>query len=95
MMPILLEALREEGERTSGFRAIWIAPIRALTKEIKMSCQRAIEGLDLDWRVEVRTGDTTSTQRKKQLSHPPEILITTPESIHIMMATKGYIEIIQ
>ena len=90
LIPILIEAMREKGKAKSGFRAIWIAPIRALTKEIKMSCQRAIEGLDLDWEVQVRTGDTTSSQRKKQLTNPPEILITTPESIHIIMASKGY-----
>ena len=90
LIPILIEAMREKGKAKPGFRAIWIAPIRALTKEIKMSCQRAIEGLDLDWEVQVRTGDTTSSQRKKQLTNPPEILITTPESIHIIMASKGY-----
>ena len=90
LIPILIEAMREKGKAKSGFRAIWIAPIRALTKEIKISCQRAIEGLDLDWEVQVRTGDTTTSQRKKQLTHPPEILITTPESIHIIMASKGY-----
>ena len=89
LIPILIEALSEKKSK-SGFRAIWIAPIRALTKEIKISCERAIEGLDLDWEVGVRTGDTTASQRKKQLTHPPEILITTPESIHIIMASKGY-----
>ena len=90
LIPILIEALDDQKKSKSGFRAIWIAPIRALTKEIQISCQRAIEGLDLDWRVEVRSGDTTTTQRKKQLSEPPEILITTPESLHIIMASKGY-----
>lgn len=90
LIPILIEAMKEKGKSKSGFRAIWIAPIRALTKEIKISCQRAIEGLDLDWEVQVRTGDTTTSQRKKQLTNPPEILITTPESIHIIMASKGY-----
>lgn len=89
LIPILIEALNEN-KNPRGFRAIWIAPIRALTKEIRISCQRAIEGLDLDWTAEVRTGDTTASQRKKQLSEPPEILITTPESIHVLMASKGY-----
>lgn len=89
LIPILIEALKEQ-KKGKGFRAIWIAPIRALTKEIQISCRRAIEGLDLAWTAEVRTGDTTTTQRKKQLSDPPEILITTPESIHVLMASKGY-----
>ncbi len=90
IIPILIEALTDTSKSKKGLRAIWIAPIRALTKEIQISCQRAIEGLDLDWRVEVRSGDTSTAQRKKQLSDPPEILITTPESLHIIIASKGY-----
>ena len=90
IMPILIEAYLRKQKSGKGFRAIWIAPIRALTREIQASAQRAIEGLDLDWNVEVRTGDTTSTQRKKQITNPPEILITTPESVHILMASKKY-----
>lgn len=90
LMPILIEALHSPRPKRKGFMAIWISPIRALTKEIKMSCERAIEGLDLDWSVAIRTGDTTTTQKKKQLTDPPEILITTPESIHVLMSSKGY-----
>jgi len=90
VMPILIEALNTTNPKRKGFRAIWVSPIRALTKEIKMSCERAIEGLDLDWEVAIRTGDTTTSQKKKQLVDPPEILITTPESIHVLMSSKGY-----
>ena len=91
LIPILIEALHTPNPKRKGFRAIWVSPIRALTKEIKMSCERAIEGLDLDWTVAIRTGDTTPTQKKKQLSDPPDILITTPESIHVLMSAKGYV----
>ncbi len=90
VMPILIEALQTSQSNRPGFKAIWIAPIRALTREIKISCQRAIEGLDLDWTVAIRSGDTSTTERKKQLSDPPDILITTPESIHVILASKGY-----
>jgi len=90
LMPILMEALSTPAPKRKGFKAIWISPIRALTKEIKLSCERAIEGLDLDWEVAIRTGDTTTTNKKKQLKDPPEILITTPESIHVLMSSKGY-----
>ena len=90
MVPIILEGLDDAKPNKSGIRAIWIAPIRALTNEIRMTCQLALEGLGLDWRVEIRSGDTSTAQRKKQLENPPEILITTPESIHVMLATKGY-----
>ncbi len=87
LIPILLN---HRHLKRKGLKAIWVSPIRALTKEIKNAAERAIEGLGMDWRVEIRSGDTTTTNRAKQLSNPPEILITTPESIHIIMATKGY-----
>jgi ATP-dependent Lhr-like helicase len=86
VIPILREIAPSAG---IGLQAIWISPIRALTKEINLATQRAIDALGLDVRVEVRTGDTTITQRKRQKESPPDILITTPESLHIMLATKG------
>ena len=94
LLPILLRHRIRNPEKdkpeTPGLRAIWITPIRALAREIKESAERVIVALDLDWRVEIRTGDTSFAARGKQKSHPPEILITTPESLHLLMATKGY-----
>jgi len=92
LMPILLESLHTKKKDTpsSGLQAIWITPIKALAKEILLSSERAIIGLDMDWRVEVRTGDTTATQRQKQIANPPQILITTPESLHLLLASKHY-----
>lgn len=74
----------------NGLQLIWITPIRALAKEIQGSCSRAAKGLGLNWNIEIRSGDTTATNRTKQWKNPPEMLITTPESLHVMMATKGY-----
>ncbi|MBK7428581.1 MAG: ligase-associated DNA damage response DEXH box helicase [Saprospiraceae bacterium] len=94
LLPILLRHRIRNPDKdkpeTPGLRAIWITPIRALAKEIKESAERVIEALDLDWRVEIRTGDTSFAARGKQKSNPPEVLITTPESLHLLMATKGY-----
>ncbi|MEM1217316.1 MAG: ligase-associated DNA damage response DEXH box helicase [Bacteroidota bacterium] len=92
-MPILLEALAEEertGKKTKGLRAIWITPIRALTKDIAKAGQRAANELGLDWKVSIRTGDTSSSERAKQKSKPPQVLITTPESLHLLLSGKGY-----
>ncbi len=86
MIPAILEGWQEK----KGLQLIWITPIRALAKEIKIAAERAIEGLGMDWKVEMRSGDTTTTNRQKQWANPPQILITTPESIHVMLATKGY-----
>lgn len=74
----------------TGLKMIWVAPIKALAKEIHLSAQRALEALNIPWKCEIRTGDTSAITKKNQLTHPPQILITTPESIHILLATKGY-----
>ena len=73
-----------------GLRAIWISPIRALTKEIAAAAEQAINGMGLNWEVGIRTGDTSSADRAKMKRRPPQILITTPESLHLMLASKGY-----
>lgn len=91
LIPILLESY-EKGSKIkhTGPKAIWITPIRALAKEIEYSALRAIEGLNLNWRVGVRSGDTSTRERAKQKERPPDILITTPESLHLLLSQKGY-----
>lgn len=95
LIPILLQFRREYpddfGQRAdNGLQAIWITPIRALAKEIQSAAQRAIEGLGLSWEVAIRSGDTSSAERARQKRKAPEILITTPESLHLLLASKGY-----
>ncbi len=92
LVPMLLEYLRDTPHKPkgNGLQAIWITPIRALSKEIEIAAKRALEGLDIPWRVGVRSGDTTAAQRARQKEKPPELLITTPESLHLLLATKGY-----
>jgi ATP-dependent Lhr-like helicase len=94
IIPILLEFIRnhpQEADKTNnGLQAVWITPIRALAKEIQGAAQRAVDGLGLNWRVAIRSGDTKTSERNKQKKSPPEILITTPESLHLLLASKGY-----
>jgi len=91
-----LDCLREQAIEDvgplKGLQVVWITPIRALGKEIQMSCSRAAEALGLDWDIAIRSGDTTTTERAKQWKSMPHMLITTPESLHVMMATRGYSE---
>jgi len=105
IIPILLEYLQEQAvagadagaktgkkstAKTSGLRAIWITPIRALTNEIRQAAQRAANDLGVPWTVGIRSGDTSTSERTKQKKNPPEILITTPESLHLLLASKDY-----
>lgn len=90
---ILLEYLRNEDQNsknTTGLQAIWITPIKALSKEIELSANRAVEGLNVNWKVGVRTGDTSTSERTRLRRNPPPLLITTPESLHLMLTYKDY-----
>lgn len=89
---ILLEYIKLHGtnKQANGLQAIWITPIRALSKEIEAASQRAIDGLGLSWSVGVRTGDTSTKERERLKRTPPQLLITTPESLHLMLAQKQY-----
>jgi ATP-dependent Lhr-like helicase len=94
LMPALIRQInrisanQDSSERC--LRLIWITPIKALAREIQLSCERAIKGMGLNWVVETRTGDSTGKERKSQFLRPPHILVTTPESLHVLLATNGY-----
>ncbi|MCP4121606.1 MAG: DEAD/DEAH box helicase, partial [Bacteroidetes bacterium] len=92
MMPVCLELLHEEanGKGIKGLRAIWITPLRALAKEIARSAQQLVDDWGKDWKVAVRTGDTPASERQAQKKYPPQIMITTPETLHVLLAQKGY-----
>ncbi|MBL7952428.1 MAG: ligase-associated DNA damage response DEXH box helicase [Flavobacteriales bacterium] len=72
-----------------GLRAIWITPLRALANEIADSAQRMCDGVGLGWTVGTRTGDTSTKERAAQKKMLPHLLVTTPESLHVMLSSKG------
>lgn len=87
---LLLPALFEVASNPkSGVRIIWVTPIRALAKEIELSAQRVIDACQLNIAVGIRTGDTSQKERASQRKRMPEVLITTPESLHLMLASKS------
>ncbi|HKL03498.1 MAG TPA: ligase-associated DNA damage response DEXH box helicase, partial [Cryomorphaceae bacterium] len=75
---------------SSGLQVIWITPIRALAKDIKSACQRYCDENEIPWTIAIRTGDTSTKDRSAQRKKAPEMLITTPESLHLIIASKGY-----
>ncbi|MEZ5008860.1 MAG: ligase-associated DNA damage response DEXH box helicase [Chitinophagales bacterium] len=88
MIPAIIEMMK--ANKVKGLQVIWIAPIRALTKEIKLSADKLIRDWNLDFTVAIRIGDTSAAERQTQKKNPPNILITTPESWHILIGQKGY-----
>ncbi|OYQ48222.1 ligase-associated DNA damage response DEXH box helicase [Flavobacterium aurantiibacter] len=92
-IPIVLEQIRarsRSAKAKTGIKAIWITPLRALSVEIKQAAERVIEGFQLDLTVGIRTGDTAEAERRKQQKQLPDLLITTPESLQLMLASKDY-----
>ena len=81
---------KKRGNSKPQLHCLWITPLRALSKEIHQATNQVSDDLELDYRISLRTGDTTTKQRQEQKRNPPQALITTPESVHIMMAGKGY-----
>ncbi|WP_225029395.1 ligase-associated DNA damage response DEXH box helicase [Xinfangfangia pollutisoli] len=69
-----------------GLHTLYISPLKALAADIRRNLTRPIEGAGLQIRVEDRTGDTPATQRKRQRADPPHILLTTPESLALLLS---------
>ena len=80
-------------KKNNGLQLLWITPLRALAKDIARAIEEVIADLDMQWKVGVRNGDTDIAQRQQQKRNMPEVLIITPESLHLLLAQKGYPEI--
>jgi len=65
---------------------LWVTPLRALASDTAASLRAPLEGLDLAWTVEMRTGDTSSSVKARQRTRPPSVLVTTPESLTILLS---------
>ncbi len=93
-MPVVLDYIRKnpnyKTKHTPGLKAIWITPLRALSQEIRQAAERVTEDLETKMTVGARTGDTSANDRAKQKKLMPDLLITTPESLQLLLASKGY-----
>lgn len=77
--------LPELGGGEPGLKLLYITPLRALARDIEQALQLPCEELGLGLRVESRTGDTSQALRRRQKSELPQILITTPESLALLL----------
>ena len=88
---------REEGER--GWRAIYISPLKALVYDVERNLGTPLVGIEVVAKrlglpfsaltVDVRTGDTTSQERRRQVDKPGDILVTTPESLYLLLTSEA------
>jgi len=92
----MLEALpkststkKQSKRKPSGLKLIWITPLRSLAKDLARAMREVCRELELDWHIGVRNGDTPQSEKLKQKKQMPEVLIITPESIHLLLAQKN------
>jgi ATP-dependent Lhr-like helicase len=83
---VLFGFLPELGDAVDGLRLLYVTPLRALTRDIEIALRRPCEDLGLQLRIESRTGDTSNSLRRKQKKELPHILITTPESLALLLS---------
>ena len=75
--------------KNNQLQLIWVTPLRALAKDIGRAMELVLEELQIPWKVGIRNGDTSTAERQKQKNNLPEILIITPESLHLLLAQKN------
>jgi ATP-dependent Lhr-like helicase len=82
-------------KKRNGLQLLWVTPLRALAKDIARAMEEVIAGLGMQWEIGSRNGDTPVAERQRQRRQMPEVLIITPESLHLLLAQKNYPEIFQ
>ncbi|PKD21838.1 DNA ligase-associated DEXH box helicase [Salegentibacter salinarum] len=93
-VPIVLDYLKKNPDykttQKKGLKAIWITPLRALSVEIEQAAQRFADEIETGLTVGIRTGDTPQKVRAAQKKSMPDLLITTPESLQLLLSSKNY-----
>ena len=77
-------------KKKNGLRLLWITPLRALAKDIGRAMEEVIGQLGMQWKIGIRNGDTDLAERARQKRQMPEVLLITPESLHLLLAQKEY-----
>jgi ATP-dependent helicase Lhr and Lhr-like helicase len=95
----LLQWLYENPDQTQWksrtpppLKILWITPLRALAGDTEKSLQQPIDGLNLPWQLESRTGDSKASLKAKQLKRLPTAMVTTPESLSLMLTHASLLE---
>ncbi|MFY7843578.1 ligase-associated DNA damage response DEXH box helicase [Chryseobacterium gambrini] len=89
-LALLTNFLNHPEQYGKGLKMIWITPLRSLSKDIAKAMREAIDEIGLDWAVGVRNGDTDPKVRQQQVKNMPEILVVTPESLHLLLGQKNH-----
>ena len=85
VMGPIARMLEQEPEQ-KGIRLLYLTPLRALSRDLALAIREPIEAMQWPIRVGIRNGDSSSSERSRQLRTPPDILVTTPESLTLLLS---------
>ena len=93
LRPAEAEPKRPRRDTSPPLRVLWITPLRALAGDTEEALRAALDGLGVPWTLEGRTGDTSAAMRARQRKRLPTALITTPESLSLLLSREDAREI--
>ena len=76
----------KKARHTAGLRVLWITPMRALAADTMRALEASAAEIMPEWQIGARTGDTSSAERARQTRNMPSTLVTTPESLSLMLS---------
>lgn len=77
----------EEPQNRRALHTLYVSPLKALATDVKRNLETPVAQMDLPIRIEARTGDTSASKRQRQRRDPPDILLTTPEQLALLIAS--------
>ena len=86
---VVIDYLNNPSHYKTGLKLLWVSPLRSLAKDLAKAMQAAIADIGLDWDVQVRNGDTPQNIRRQQERLMPDVLLTTPETMHLLFSQKN------
>lgn len=87
-LAVVIDYLNHPEQYSKGLKLLWVSPLRSLAKDLAKAMTHAVEDIGLDWEVAVRNGDTPTKIRRQQERAMPDVLITTPETLHLLFSQK-------
>jgi ATP-dependent Lhr-like helicase len=92
-LPVLIAHINRMAEfktvKRPHLKVLWVTPLRALTKDIRRNLQLACDEMQIPWIIGTRTGDTGAKEKAMQRKELPDVMLITPESLHLMLAQKN------
>ncbi|MFN8310485.1 MAG: ligase-associated DNA damage response DEXH box helicase [Chitinophagales bacterium] len=79
-----------QSKKNNGLQLLWVTPLRALAKDLQRAMQEVCDAISLPWNIGMRSGDSSAAERNKQKTNLPEVLIITPESLHLLLSQKDH-----